>query len=302
MCDTTFAFGQRGSAFFQCPSRREVARLPQKLASLLSSAQVQQVHHVALGFEDSFLITWRDTSGQDRIDSRSLPPELQEFLYARDMQQNYIRDIPGIRCSLGPYNSSFFAHDGATYRWMNLPDDLLSALQSRIKDGSWIDRPRLVTLGAGDSFVLITEKHAAAWDLANYKTMSDLLEFSRTQQQGIPEIQAIALHAYRFGSFVTKSRNGTMIHGNLPPHTLPGLELLKPAVLLDTQALERRPLRHRESDKKDNVSRRPSNLQQRAQFRRDWGEHKQQFTAQAKGLKLSLSLSVSAGGIARLLG
>jgi hypothetical protein len=281
---------------------QDSTRLPKKLSSLLSSAQLQQVYHVALGFEDCFLITWRDTSGQDRIDSRCLPQELEEFLYARDTQQKYIRDIPSIRCSMGPYNSSFFAHDGASYRWMNLPNDLLYALQIRIKDGSWTDRPRIVALGAGENFVLITEKHAAIWDLANYNTISDLLEFSRTQDRGISEIQAIVLHAYRFGSFITQSRNGTLIHGNLPPHMLPGLELMKVSILHDTKALERTPLVHRESDKRDNVQRRSSNLQQRAQLRREWGEHKQQFTAQAKGLKLSLSLSVSAGGLARLLG
>ncbi|KAF2035305.1 hypothetical protein EK21DRAFT_107425 [Setomelanomma holmii] len=302
MCDTTFAFGQRGSAFFQCPSRREVARLPRKLSVLLSSAQLRQVHHVALGFEDSYLITWRDTSGQDHIDSQSLPLHLQEFLYARDGQQRYLRDVPCIRCSLGPYNSSFFAHDGVSYRWMNLPETLLTALQARIKDGDWLDRPRIVALGADKSFVLITEKHAAVWDLGSYKTVSDLLEFSRTQERGISEIQNIVLHSYRFGSFITQSRNGTLISEDLPSHTLGGLSALKDSILRDTKALERRPLVQRESDKRDNLQRRPSNLQQRAQVRREWSEHKQQFTAQTKGLKLSLSLSISAGSLARLLG
>jgi hypothetical protein len=48
--------------------------------------------------------------------------------------------------------------------------------------------------------------------------------------------------------------------------------------------------------------RRPSTLQQRTQVRREWSEHRQSFSAQAQGLKLSLSLSISAGGLARMLG
>jgi hypothetical protein len=267
------------------------------------------VHHVALGFEDTFLITWRDKSGKDHIDSQSLPLELEEFLYARNSYQVFVRNIPSIRCSLGPYNSSFFAHDGLAYRWMNLPPTLLSALQVRIEDGNWIDRPRLVTLGANDNFVLITEKHAAIWDLGHYKTIANLLQFSKTQERGIYDIHSIMLHAHRFGSFVTQSRNGTIIHENLPPHSIPGLQEMITPISEDTKKLERTLLLRRGSEIKEslqrrpsNLQQRPSNLQQRAQLRREWGEHKQHFTAQTKGMKVSLSLSISVAGISRLLG
>ncbi|KAF1913153.1 hypothetical protein BDU57DRAFT_346260 [Ampelomyces quisqualis] len=302
MCDSTFAFGQRGSHFLQCPSTREVARLPSKLSALLSSAQLHRVYHVALGFEDSFLITWRDDQYQDRIDSYGIPTELKEFLCARNAQQAFVRNIPNIRCSLGPYNSSFFANDGSAYRWMNLPPSLLSALQTRIKDGSWIDQPRIVALGANDNFVMITQNHATIWDLAHYKTVANLLQFSKTQEDRISEIHYIVLHAHRFGSFITQSRNGTLIYDNLPPHSNPAMQIMLTPILNDTRALERTPPVRRESAFKENVQRRPSNLQRRAQLRRDWGEHKQQFTAQTKGMKVSLSLSVSIGRSAKLLG
>jgi hypothetical protein len=271
---------------------------------LLSAAQLHKVYHVALGFEDSFLITWLDKDGQDRIDSHGLPSELLEFLYARSAQNTYTRDIPYIRCSLGPYNASFFAHDGSAYRWMNLPATLLSALQVRIKDGNWIDSPRLVALGANNNFVLITKNHAAIWDLEHYKTIAKLLQFSTTQERGISEIHSIYLHAHRFGSFVTQSRNGTLIHENLPQHSLPGMEAMCAPILQDSKALEQKLLARKDSatrDIRDPVPRRPSNLQQRAQLRRDWGEHKSHFTAQTKGAKISLSLSVSISGIAKLM-
>ncbi|KAF1843508.1 uncharacterized protein K460DRAFT_387563 [Cucurbitaria berberidis CBS 394.84] len=300
MCDTTFAFGQRGSHFFQCPSRREQTRLPKKLTQFLKSPQLKLIHHVALGFEDSFLLTWRDHKDQDHIEATGLPSELVDFLYTRNAQRRLVRDIPNIRCTLGPYNSSYFAHDKSAYIWMSLPEGLLSALQSRIKDGNWIDRPRFVALGANNNFLLLTEKHAALWELNNYRTVSRLLEFSRTQQSGISEIHNIVLHAYRFESFVTQSRNGTLIYENLPPHELSGIQAMVSPILQDTQSAER--TIRREAGKRELPQRKPSGLQQRAQLRKEWGEHNQEFSTQGKGLKLSLSLSVSMGGIARLLG
>jgi hypothetical protein len=279
--------------------------VPQKLSLLLSSTQLQLVHHVALGFEDSFLITWRDQTGQDRIDSQSLPLELQEFLYARNAQQRFIRNLPRVRCSLGPYNSSFLAHDGSAYQWMNLPASLLFALQKRIKDGTWIDRPRIVELGANDNFILITEKHATIWNLENYKILSSLLEVQAKQERGIFEIHYVTLHTYRFGGFVMQLQNGIVRYDSLPPHSLPGMQLICASILQDTQVANRMLFVRTENEKREiannDVQRQQSNLQQRTQLRREWSEHKQHFTAQSKGVKLSLSLSVSIGGIARLL-
>jgi hypothetical protein len=241
-------------------------------------------------------------SGQDHIDSQGLPIELQNFLYARDTQQSLVRHISSLRCTFGPYNASFFAHDGSAFRWMNLPTDLTSALQSRIKNGTWIDRPRFVSLGANENFVLITEKHAAVWDLENYKTVSDLMTVSGRRESGISEIISIVLHAYRFESFVAQSRNGTLTYENMPPHVLPGLEAMVAPIMRDTKEMERKPLTRIASDKPGSLQRKSSNLQQRAQLRREWSERKHQFTAQSKGVKLSLSLNITAGGLARLLG
>ncbi|KAF1361249.1 hypothetical protein EJ07DRAFT_112876 [Lizonia empirigonia] len=302
MCDATFTFGQRGSHLFQCASRREITRIPRKLTNLLSSSQLQQVHHVALGFEDSFLITWRDRDGKDHINSAGLPDELMDFIYSKTPHGQPTRNISAIRCVLGAYNSSFFVHDSSAYIWMSIPDGLLSALQARIKNGSWIDKPRIVALGADDDFMLITEKNAAIWDLENYKTASDILEFSRTQERGIQDIHNIVLHPYRYGCFIAQSKNGTLLHENLPPHQLPGITNMIEPIKRDTESAGRKMVARRESEQRDSTQRRPSALQERAKIKREWTEHKQQFTAQSKGLKLSLSLSIGVGGLARMLG
>jgi hypothetical protein len=257
----------------------------------LGSSHLRKVHHVTLGFEDSFLLTWRDTNGKDRVEHSGLPPELNGFLSVQS------RDIPKIRCTLGPYNSSFFIHDSASYLWKNLPGSLLVALQKNIQDGSWIDRPRLVALGAGDNFLLITEKNASVWDLRHYKSAVTFLEKS-----AMSDIHSLILHTYRYQSFVTQTLSGRLLFENVPPHQIGGMQAMIAPILQDTKDAQRRALARRESDKREITQRRPSALQQRAQIRREWSDHSHEFTAQAKGVKLSFSLNVSLGGLARMLG
>jgi hypothetical protein len=263
---------------------------------------MQKIHHVALGFEDSYLITWRDQNNRDRVNSTGLPDELTDFLYRRNAQDHMIRNIPAIRCALGPYNSSFFVHDTSAYLWMSIPDGLLNALQARIKGGSWTDKPRIVALGADDNFLLITEQNTAIWDLENYKTLSNMIEVSRTQARGGQGIHNVILHPYRYGCSITHFRTGALTYENLPPHQVPGIGRMVGPLLRQTELAERNLIRRRESGKAEVSQRRSSALQERARIKREWSEHKQQFTAQSKGLKLSLSLSIGVGGLTRMLG
>jgi len=180
---------------------------------------------------------------------------------------------------------------------MDLPPKLVSALQARIKDGNWVDRPRIVALGADSNYLLITNKHAAVWDLSYYSTISRMLEYSRTQARGIADVRNVALHPYRYQCFIAQSVNGTLITENIPPHEVAGFESIKAAILKDTEEMERQA---QESQRKvESVPRRPSaQLQHQGTLRRDWGERRQEFRAQSNGLRLSLSLSVSAAGLA----
>lgn len=277
-------------------------RLPQKLLNLITSAQLKQIYHVCLGCEDSFLLTWRDTSGQDRIDVSGLPSDLIEFLYKRDAQRRLVREIPDIRCVLGPYNSSFLAHDGSAYAWLNLPEKLLHALQSRIKDGKWADRPQVVALGADGNFILSTEKNSVIWHLDQYRSVSKYLSSIRERPQEVSKIRQVVLHPYRFQASIIHLQGGGLVADNLPPPAITGFELMKEAALRDTTATRRKPLARQASEGKAPMQRKPSVLQQRAQMRREWSNHSQEFSAQAKGLKVSLSLNISLGGLTRMLG
>jgi hypothetical protein len=237
-----------------------------------------------------------------RPESSGLPPELTTFLYAKKPDGSLLRYIPSLCLSLGPYNTSFYVTDSSACLWMNLPPPLLSALQARIKNAAWIDRPRIVTLGAAQNFLLITEKHTAVWDLSHYATLSKMLEFSRMQKDGISEVYNATLHAYRYQCFLAQSRNGKLLFENLPLHELGALQSLQPFVLEDTRVAE---TSREERERRIVVERRPS-LKQQARFRQSWGEggKRQEIRAlkQAKGLRLSLSLSVSAKGLAGGLG
>ena len=232
------------------------------------------------------------------VDYHGLPTNLIDFLCAKNSQGRLIRNIPALRLTLGPYNSSFFVHDSSSYIWMSLPQGLVTALQARVKDGNWVDRPRLVALGADSDFLLITEKHAAIWDLSCYATISKMLEYSRTQTRGIADIRNVALHPHRYQCFIAQSANGTLISENTPPHEIAGVENIKAAILKDTKEMERRAKDKEVIQRRlESVARKPS-LQHQATLRTDFGDRKQEFRAQAKGLRVSLSLSISAAGLA----
>ncbi|EUC48629.1 hypothetical protein COCMIDRAFT_76200, partial [Bipolaris oryzae ATCC 44560] len=289
MGDETFTFGQRGSHFFQCPSAREYTRLPPKLSRLLASPQLQTIHHLTLGSEDSFILTYRSTTGTSHIESSGpLPDELLSFIHAPN------RHVPQLRCYLGPYNSSFFTHDSSSYLWQNLPPTLLSALEANIKNGKWRDRPRIVALGADGNFVFITEKNTAVWDLACYPSLVSFLQ-EKSDKAAIAEVKSVTLHPHRYACFLLLLKNGTLLSGNVPPHQVPGVNAMLEPLRKDSQEKGTAWMARRESAKTERPAR-PSVLQQRAQLRREWGERTSEVEVRGKGVKLSFSLSVSLGG------
>jgi hypothetical protein len=234
---------------------------------------------------------------------------LDTFLYARNTANQHLRIIPQVRLTLGAYNSSFFAHDNSAYQWMNLPPNLLNALQSRIEGNGWRDKPRIVALGCDDNFLLITASHTAVWNLSNYRTASSMLQFAQSQARGIQEIQNIILHPYRYQCFIAQSSNGSLIFENLPPHELEGMQAMVEPLVKDTREAEQRKrmVGQREDGRKRMVGQREdgrkSSLGQRQEMlRRDWGERNHQFKMEARGLRLSLKMGISAGGISKMLG
>lgn len=168
--------------------------------------------------------------------------------------------------------------------------------------GRWIDRPRLVALGSDANFALLTEKNAAVWQLNQYHSVSKRLATIRTQRFEISKIHQVALHPYRFQGSIVHLSSGKLIADNLPAPAWSSFQVMHDTMLQDTTSMRSKPLFRSTSELKPTTERKPSVLQQRAQLRREWSEHSQEFTAQARGLKVSLSLNISLGGLSKMLG
>jgi hypothetical protein len=131
-----------------------------------------------------------------------------------------------------------------------------------------------------------------------------MLEYSRTQANGIKEIHSITLHPYRYQSFVAQSRNGTLIYESLPDWSTQALRGMRDLMIKDAREaevrerqidLQRRPsLRVRDSRRDSGAGR---GLEERARLKAHWDDKKAEFSTKSRGLKLSLSLSIGARGI-----
>lgn len=301
MCDATFTLGQRGSHFFQCPSRHDHTRLPLKLRKLLVSNQISKVYHVTLGFEDSFLITYQDKDGRDNMESQGLPDELTSFLYATNSRGIPVRMIPNLRLTLGPHNESFFVGDGVAYLWLNLPPQLLAALQSRISNGRWVERPRIVALGVDQNFAFISGASSSVWHLPDYRNLANMLEFARAQERGMENIKVVVLHAYRYQGFIAQNASGNLSYGNLPEWSLSALEGIHVPLLKDSREEEVRERQRKLHSRPSFRDRQGPELREQATFRREWDGRNSEIKTKAKGLRLSLSLSIGMGGISKIL-
>jgi len=291
--DSIFAFGQRGSYYFGCPSRQCHGSTPKKLKAILDSNDIAEVWHVTLGAASSFFISYKTKDGSHQIQSDGLPTHLHAFLTERDRYDRYTRDIRNIRVTIGPQNASWYATDGKSWMWQNLPPNLESALHAhKSPAGRWTSAPRIVALGADGDFLLITESNAATWSLSRYRMLSKMIQFSKTQANGIAAVSDVALHSYRYQCFVAQSSNGTLIAENLPPHAERDMDVLRGAIKADAERkLYRAPAR--------------ASPPLQATLRREWTDQTRQAgedLAREYKLKMRLNVSITAGSIARLFG
>ncbi|OCL09278.1 hypothetical protein AOQ84DRAFT_397482 [Glonium stellatum] len=294
MCDSIFALGQRGGYYFESPSGRYHSSLPKQLNSILTKKQAAEVYHVTIGAGSSFMISYKEREGSYRIESDALPNPLNQFIHEKDAQTRYLRDLKNISICMGSYNESWFASDGKSWLWMNLPSGLESALRARMRDGNWTDRPRIVTLGVGNDFLMITESNTVVWSLGSYRTLSKWIQLAKNQNDGIASIRSVILHPYRFESFIAQSADGAVISENLPLHMQNDFTATKEAIKSDTA--QGRLARHRVT--------RPGPSRQ-ATLRREWSNQangiREELEREYK-MKLKLTLNISAGSISRIFG
>lgn len=169
--------------------------------------------------------------------SDGLPEALRAFLHEKQAGKP-VRSLSQIRVTLGPYNKSWWAHDGTQYRWHNLPAGLSEELESRRKPGGgWTMTPRLVALGASDNYVMITDGHGGAWHLSSYRELDQMLDLMKEDaDKRFSMIHNIFLHPYRLQCAILQSRNGHTMGQNLPPHIAEPFESISQTIQKDTSA------------------------------------------------------------------
>ena len=170
--------------------------------------------------------------------------KLKEFLFEKDASGVCIRKFPTLRVTLGPYNKSYWADDGASFRWNNLPSTLHTHLKGlQTSSGNWTDAPRIVALGANDNFVLVTEGHGGLWSLPHYRELDSILDSLRDMKgsgSGFSLIHRLVLNPYRLQCGVLQAQNGTVFGIGLPPHTQEAFQSIEESIREDTLAKIRR--------------------------------------------------------------
>ena len=258
--------------------------LPQELQGLFAEKKVAFVYCLVLGAGETFFIAYKSTgdglnhcseSGSPsdvqiilacaiawrvfhpapesnesnelhREGSKDLPDKLQSFLFERNQNGHLVRKVDKLRVSLGPYNNSWWATDGANWKWNTLPAELNKALGQRRKPGGgWTTTPRLVSLGSNDNFILITEGGGGVWQLSSYPKLKSLVEaVMKAKPNGTFEIfHNLYLSPYRLNCFILQNRDGTTMASSLPPHVESAFTTIQAAVKEDTmqaQSVSRR--------------------------------------------------------------
>ena len=144
-----------------------------------------------------------------------LPQTLQKWLLEKDASGNAQRNLQKLKISLGPYNESYFATDGTSTRWLNLPTGLGQALENRRKPGGgWTAEPRLVALGTMSNYIMITDNNGGNWSLPNYKELDAIIDVIKDMEGGLglihvslpfpSELEPDALTLYRIW-FLTRT-------------------------------------------------------------------------------------------------
>lgn len=69
------------------------------------------------------------------------------------------RDLRKLRVTFGDSEGSFFATDGHSAEWDKVPDQMQQQLRMLGSPGRWTDKPRVVALGTGGDYMMVTESN-----------------------------------------------------------------------------------------------------------------------------------------------
>ncbi|KAM5520405.1 hypothetical protein FOXYSP1_18829 [Fusarium oxysporum f. sp. phaseoli] len=142
---------------------------------------------------------------------------LAEYLLNRNPQTGYTRDLRHLEVSFGGREGSYWATDGQTSIYRELPEKLeqdLGMLQT--ESGVWRDSPRFVALGAKENYVLATRCGAFSSQLGSYPQVFHTLNGVASAPAGVGVIGGIYL-SYFEGSSVVQWTDGSLCGFHLSP-------------------------------------------------------------------------------------
>ncbi|KAM6513848.1 hypothetical protein FALCPG4_015055 [Fusarium falciforme] len=237
MCDTVFAFGERDSYYFECPSRWCYNGLPEPVAVLFAEGIVRETYHLSLGTNGAFIFSYKSKSNKVSILIKNIPERLEAWLYKKDADGDCVRNFQCLYACLRPDNKGFWATDRRSSIWDGLPAGLTFVFHKLLKDGQWTDTPRLVTLGVGDNYLMLTKADACYWYLDNYGSLNSQIPTLR-DNRAFHIIRNLMLNAHKSGAFALVFATGASFAEGMPASATENMQAMHKAIKEDSAILE----------------------------------------------------------------
>jgi hypothetical protein len=187
----------------------------------------------------------------DDIGNCGLPASLYDWVWEEDEAGETARNFTKMRVILGPYNESYWATDGSSYKWYNLPKKLNGTIDKiNIPGGGWSAIPKIIALGAKDNFVFISDRFSV-WELSHYRELDFILStYEKSGQLNFIEVrfayleflksksltklyQGLFINPYRFDCFILVGQNGTILSKGIPQLMQDGFKAIETAIKND---------------------------------------------------------------------
>ncbi|KAK3326810.1 hypothetical protein B0H66DRAFT_530800 [Apodospora peruviana] len=262
MVSTAFGFGENDTYLIQCPSRRCYHNLPSGLVTLLEQGDVAEVLNVAFGPGGSYAMAFREPCSRGyRLQTDRLPADLESWLFKTGWFGNYKRSFSTMQISLGPKTGRFFASDGKSSLWDELPPKLeqkFASMRQNGGTGGWISKqPTLVSFGSGDDFVLLAKAEDETeifWELKGYPELAKALQ-TILDNDRLADLKNLSLSPFKKDTFALLIDDIFVQNGVLAKF-LPAFEKFGEDVKLDAAAA--RPARQEEMQPEASSSQRMS--------------------------------------------
>jgi len=147
--------------------------LPAGVVESLQDGDVSSTVDVAFAPGGGYVITYNPPCGRGpTLEAIGLDPTLKTWLFEKKADGDVARTFADVKISLGPKAGSYWATDGNGWIWGGLPEKLGEKVASiRNNTGGFAATPKIVTLGLGDDYIIMTETGSTveiSWSLTNY--------------------------------------------------------------------------------------------------------------------------------------